>query len=207
MKRYIVIAFVTALSLGFGATALAQQGKTIMNINYSVNTPLGSFKSDVVSKTSLRGWNASILYGLSNHFSLGVQAGFNDYSETYARKVYDTKDGAISAVLSNSVQTIPIEIKAKYNFLPDAMVQPYIAAGTGGNIATFNQYLGEFSNSGKTKFSFAATPEAGITIPFGKSSASGITVGANYNYMPFSYQGIKGLDNCGVFAGIKFPIR
>ena len=131
MKRYIV--FATVLSLGFGATALAQQGKTIMNINYSVNTPLGSFKSDVAGKTSLRGWNASILYGLSNSFSLGVQAGFNDFNETYPRKVYDTKDGAISAVLTNSVQTIPIQVKAKYNFLPGAIVQPYIAAGAGAS--------------------------------------------------------------------------
>ena len=205
MKRYIV--FATVLSLGFGATALAQQGKTIMNVNYSVNTPLGSFKSDVVGKTSLRGWNASVLYGLSNSFSLGVQAGFNDFNETYPRKVYDIKDGAISAVLTNSVQTIPIQVRAKYNFLPGAIVQPYVAAGAGGNIATFNQYLGEFSNSGKTKFSFAATPEAGVNIPFGKISASGITIGANYNYMPFSYQGIKNLNNWGVFAGIKFPLK
>src|SRR5690606_31898677 len=126
MKRYII--FSAVLTLGFGATALAQQGKAIMNINYSVNTPAGSFKSDVVGKTSLRGWNASVLYGLSNNFSLGAQAGFNDFSEKYPRKVYDTKDGAISAVLTNSVQTIPIQVKAKYNFLPGAVVQPYIAA-------------------------------------------------------------------------------
>lgn len=207
MKRSILILFATVLCVGIGSTAFAQQGRTTININYSVNTPSGSFNSDVVSKTSLRGWNLSVLYGLSNNFSIGAQAGFNDYSEKFARKLYDTKGGAISAVLSNSVQTIPIQLKAKYNFLPNAPVQPYLAAGIGGNIATYNQYLGEFSNSGKTKFGFAATPEAGINIPFGKSSASGITIGANYNYMPFSYQGIKNLNNWGVFAGIKFPLK
>ncbi len=207
MKRSILIIFATALCVGMGSKASAQQGRTMLNINYSVNTPTGSFNSDVISNTSFRGWNLSVLYGLSDKFSIGAQAGFNDFSEKFPRKVYDTKGGAISAVLSNSVQTIPIQVKAKYNFLPNAPVQPYVAAGVGGNIAMYNQYLGVFSNSGKTKFGFAATPEAGINIPFGKNSASGINIGANYNYMPFSYQGIKNLNNWGVFAGIKLPLK
>ncbi|MBS1748759.1 MAG: outer membrane beta-barrel protein [Bacteroidetes bacterium] len=207
MKKIKLILFATALCVAIGSTASAQQGRTMININYSVNSPSGSFKSDVISKTSLRGWNLSVLYGLSNNFSIGAQAGFNDFSEKFPRAVYNTKSGAISAVLSNSVQTIPIQVKAKYNFFPVAPVQPYVAAGIGGNIATYNQFLGEFSNSGTTKFGFAATPEAGIIIPFGKNSASGITIGAIYNYMPYSYQGVKNLNNWGVFAGIKFPLK
>lgn len=207
MKRSVFILFATVLSAGIISTASAQQGITMININYSVNTPSGSFKSDVASKTSLRGWNLSVLYGLSNKFSIGAQAGFNDFSEKFPRTVYDTKGGAISAVLSNSVQTIPIQVKAKYSFIPNAPVQPYVAAGIGGNIATYNQYIGEFSNIGTTKFGFAATPEAGVSIPFGKNSVSGITLGANYNYMPFSYQGVKNFNNWGVFAGIKFSLK
>ena len=189
------------------SNSFAQQGQMSMNLNYSVNTPTGTFKSDVVSKTSFRGWNAALLYGITNHVSVGLQAGFNDYSENYPRQVYDTKDGAISAVLTNAVHTIPIQAKVKYNFVPSGFIQPYVGAGVGGNLVTFNEYLGEFSSNSKSGFYFAASPEAGVTIPFGRGSGAGFTLGANYNYMPFNYGDIKNLNNWGAFAGIKFPLK
>ncbi|MFT3702679.1 MAG: outer membrane beta-barrel protein [Agriterribacter sp.] len=199
--------FLILICMGMASISFAQQGQLSMNLNYSVNTPTGSFKSDIISKTSLRGWNAGLLYGISDHFSVGLQAGFNDYSEKYPRQVYDLKGGAISAVLTNSVQTIPIQAKVKYNLIPSGFIQPYIGAGVGGNLVTFNQYVGEFSNTSKSGFYFAASPEAGITIPFGRGAGSGLTLGANYNYMPFNYGDIKNLNNWGVFAGIKFPLK
>lgn len=204
MKPYKIF-FITGCLVVLALASFAQEGKTTFNINYSVNAPLGDFKNNVIGRTSFRGWNANILYGISDKISVGLQSGFNNYYERYPRQVYNTKDGSISAVLTNSVQTIPIQAKFRYNFIPGAFIQPYIGAGVGGNIVTFNQYLGEFS-SGKSGFGFSASPEAGILIPFTKSGTSGLTIGANYNYMPFSYGDIKNLNNSGVYAGVKFPL-
>ncbi|HRO46070.1 outer membrane beta-barrel protein [Agriterribacter sp.] len=200
------IFFLAMLCAGFGLPALAQQQKLTMHINYAVNTPTGSFKSDLVSKTSFRGWNANVLYGVTDRLSLGLEAGFNDYYQKYPRQVYDTKDGAISAVLSNSIQTVPVMLKGRFNLAPSGMVQPYVGAGVGGNFVSYSQYLGEFAGS-KSGVYFAASPEAGIAIPFRKHGASAFTLGGRYNFMPFSYSDNKNLNNWGLYAGIKFPLK
>lgn len=203
MKPYKI--FFIIVGIFITSATFAQQGRMTLNLNYSVNMPTGTFKSDFVNNTSFRGWNASLMYGISDRFSVGLQSGFNDYSQKFPRQVYNTKDGAISAVITNSIQTIPLQAKLRYN-LSLGFVQPYIGAGVGGNLVTFNQYLGEFS-SAKSGFYFAASPEAGITVPFGRNAGAGFTLGANYNYMPFNYGDIKNLNNWGVFAGIKFPLK
>lgn len=204
MKPYKI--FFIIASIFITSATFAQQGRMTLNLNYSVNMPTGTFKSDLVNNTSFRGWNASLMYGINDRFSIGLQSGFNDYSQKFPRQVYDTKDGAISAVITNSIQTIPLQAKLRYNLTTSGFVQPYIGAGVGGNLVTFNQYLGEFAST-KNGFYFAASPEAGITVPFGRNSGAGFTLGANYNYMPFNYGDIKNLNNWGVFAGIKFPLK
>ena len=198
--------YLLAAGLIFSITsAFAQDGKLTFNLNYTINTPVGNFKQSVTGNTSFRGWNANVLYGINDKISVGAQAGFNQFEERFARQVYHTGDGDISAVLTNSVQVIPVQAKIRYNLAPGAVLQPYIGAGVGGNIISFNQYLGEFG-SGKSGFNFSASPEAGVLIPFSGSGNSGVTIGANYNYMPFTYGNIKSLDNWGIYAGIKFPL-
>ena len=43
-----------------------------MNIQYSYALPLGSFKNDVISNGSPRGFTGDILYGVSNKFAVGL---------------------------------------------------------------------------------------------------------------------------------------
>ena len=85
-------------------------------------------------------------------------------------------------------------------------VQPYIGLGAGGNFVSYNQYLGEFA-SGKSGIYFAASPEAGIMVPFSRHGASAFTAGARYNFMPYKNGDAKDLNNWGVYAGIKFPLK
>ncbi len=205
MKSFKIF-FISMLSAGLGLPVFAQQQKLTVNINYAVNTPVGNFKSDLVNKTSFRGWNVNILYGVTDKLSLGLEGGFADYYQKYPRQVYDVKAGSISAVLTNSIQTVPVMIKGRFNLVPSGIVQPYIGVGAGGNFVSYNQYLGEFA-SGKSGIYFAASPEAGIMVPFSKHGASAFTAGAKYNFMPYTYGNAKDLNNWGVYAGIKFPLK
>ncbi|MBC7904747.1 MAG: outer membrane beta-barrel protein, partial [Gemmatimonadaceae bacterium] len=126
----------------------------------------------------------------------------------HPRQVYKSGDGSdISAVVSYSIQIVPLLAKGKYNFLPEAVVQPYLALGAGGNLIAYRQFAGEFSNSSKTKFGFAVSPEAGVRIPVGKAQKAAINLSAGYNYMPFKYDGIERLDNVSVRAGVAFPLN
>ena len=204
MKHYTI--YLLTAGLIFSAVSVfAQEGRATFNLNYSINSPLGDFKNNVIGKTSFRGWSANIMYGINDKISVGAQAGFNQFQERFPRQVYNTKDGDISAVLTNSVHVVPVQAKIRYSLVPGAFIQPYIGAGIGGNIISFNQYLGEFG-SGKSGFNFSASPEAGVLIPFTRSGSSGVTIGADYNYMPFKYGDIKNLNNWGIYAGIKIPL-
>lgn len=206
MKTSYKIVAVLIVGLLSAGAANAQWGRLNLNINYSVNTPVGELK-DFVNKTTYRAWTASLLYGISDKVSVGLGTGFMDFYQKYPRQVYKLEDGGdISAVLSNSVQAIPILAQAQYNFIPGAAVQPYVAAGVGGNLIMYRQFLGEFGGS-KTKFGFAARPEAGVFIPFRKGGPAGITVRADYNYMPVDYNDLKGMSNWGAGVGVKFPLQ
>ncbi|RYY13499.1 MAG: P44/Msp2 family outer membrane protein, partial [Chitinophagaceae bacterium] len=156
---------------------------------------------------SLRGWNANLLYDINDQLGIGLGFGTQSFYERLPRAIYKTADGSdISAVLSNTVTTMPIMAQAQFNLLPEAVIQPYVGLGVGGNVISYNQYVGEFSNS-RTKFGFAARPEAGVYIPVGKYKESAIVIGGAYNYMPFKMDNIKNLNNIGLHAGFKFPLR
>lgn len=205
MKKIKYIA--AGMALLFGMGAFSQQNDLTLKLNYSLAVPTGSFK-DVIGNTSYRGFGAEVMYHINNKVSAGLETGSQDFSQKYPRQLYKMADGSdISAVLSNSVQTVPILIKGQYNFLPGNSIQPYVALGVGGNLITYRQYVGEFSSDNKTSFGFAARPEAGIYVPFGKNSGAGFSIGAGYSYMPFKYNGITSLDNFMAKAGISFPIH
>lgn len=188
-------------------TTRAQERVLQFDFNYAAGIPAGSFKTDAVDKASFRGWTANLLYNITDKISVGLGTGFQDFYQKYPRAVYKLAEGGeVSAVLTNSIQTIPILAEFQYRFLPGNVVQPYVGVGVGGNMVVFDQYLGEFDNS-KSSFRFAARPEAGVFIPFRKDGPAGIHVFGAYNYMPYKEDGVENLNNWGAGVGIKFPLR
>lgn len=185
--------------------AKAQQGENHFNISYNAALPTGSFKN-IVSSNSFRGFNASILHGISDKVSVGLATGYQDFYQKNPRQLYKLSDGSdLSAVVSYSIQTIPILAQVKYNFTPGATVQPYASIGAGANFISYNQLFGEFGNK-NAKVGFAASPELGLHIPFSKGGA-GFDVGASYNIMPFRQDDFKNLNNIGIHAGFSIPMR
>ncbi len=189
------------------ATSDASAQRLKLNINYSAGIPMGADFKNYIDKSSLRGWNANLLYDVNDQVAVGLGFGTQSFYERLPRAVYKSADGSdISAVLSNTVTTMPIMAQGQFNLLPEAAIQPYVGLGIGGNVISYNQYVGEFSNS-RTKFGFAARPEAGIYIPVGRYKESGIVVGGAYNFMPFKTDNINNLNHLGLHAGFRFPLR
>lgn len=211
MKTQLSIALVLITSLlvftSLSFTARAQERELQFDINYAIGIPGGSFKSDAVDKSSFRGWTANLMYNITDKISIGLGTGFQDFYQKYPRAVYKLEEGGeVSAVLTNSIQTIPILAQVQYRFLPGKTIQPYVGVGVGGNMIVFDQYLGEFENS-RSDFKFAARPEAGLFIPFRKEGPAGIHLFGAYNYMPYKLNGIDNLNNWGAGVGVKFPLR
>lgn len=209
MKTKLFVTIITGLVCitAIPVTVKAQERTLQLDINYSVNIPSGSFKTDAVEKTSFRGWTANLMYNITDKISVGLGTGFQDFYQKYPRAVYKLNEGGeVSAVLTNSIQTIPVLAQVQYRFMPGSMVQPYVGVGVGGNMVVYDQYLGEFDNS-KSSFKFAARPMAGLFVPFRKDGPAGINIFGAYNYMPYKSDGIENLNNWSTGIGIKFPLR
>jgi len=193
-----------------GSTVMAQdKGDVTMHLNYSFGLPMGSFKNDIVGKNSPRGGSGDIMFSLNKKWALGFASGYQDFYQKYPRGTYKLSDGSdISAVISNSVQTVPLLAKGLYKPLGDkySPIQPYVSLGAGMSVVTFRQYLGEFGNT-TNSVSFQAQAGAGIEIPFGRLSNSGLQIGAAYNYIPYTKNGYNNLNNLAIQAGVHFPIR
>ncbi len=198
-----------ALCILLASQVNAQKGQVKMNIQYSYALPMGDFKNNVISNGSPRGVTGDILYNVNDRFSFGLGLGFQDFYQKYPRNLYKTGDNeTTSAVLSNSVQIMPVLAKAELYPLDGkkSVVQPYINAGAGLGIINFTQYLGEFGSTDNSA-SFMLQGGAGIVIPFSSISKSGFKLGADYNMVSYKRNGFSNFNNLSFHAGIFFPIK
>ncbi len=192
-------------ALVVASVASAQQGSAKLEINYSAAVPVGNLKT-LTNNVSVRGVQGSLMFGISDKFSLGVQSGFQDFYQKYPREVHTESGYGLSAVITNSIQVTPLMAKAKYRFSTTGIVQPYVSFAAGGNLISYNKYYGQFVD-GKTSIGFAAQPELGINIPIGVAKRSAFNLSAGFNYMPFKYNDADGLHHASIKAGFSIPLK
>ncbi|HEY5371733.1 MAG TPA: outer membrane beta-barrel protein [Hanamia sp.] len=206
MKKFKIILAAFGM-ICMSQSVSAQKNTFSLDLNYNYSMPLGGFKSDIISNNSPRGFMVGLMYSISDNLSVGLGFGFQDYYQKYPRALYPLgKSQEVSAVLTNSVQTTPILLQAKYYPLSATYLKPYISLGAGANIIAFNQYLGEFGSSA-TNVEFRAQGGLGLMIPFKKYSSSGINVGAIYDYSPYNKNGYHDLNNVNFQAGVIINLK
>ena len=206
MKKFKII-FAAFAVICMSQSVSAQKNAFSLDFNYNYSMPLGSFKSDIISNNSPRGFMGGLMYSFSDKLSAGLGFGFQDYYQKYPRALYQLgKSQEVSAVLTNSLQTIPILLQAKYYPLSATYLKPYISLGAGANLIDFNQYLGQFGSS-TTHVGFRAQGGLGLMIPFKKYSSSGINVGAIYDYSPYNKNGYHDLSNVNFQAGVTINLK
>ena len=200
MKR-ITIYFATALVLLTASLSLNAQDKLVFKIGYNTAMPLGTFK-DYMGKNSFRGYRGEIAYPVNERLRVGLGVSFNDFYEKHPRQTYQTTEGTLSAVITNSIQTTPIMLKASYDLTNKGWIRPYAGIGAGANLVSYTRYFGEFGDK-KTSFKHAVGAEAGISIPFNRDTrATGLNIGAHFNYLPFKYNELDNLNNWGLHAAV-----
>jgi hypothetical protein len=205
-KIRLIIAAICILTFST-LSANAQKGTLKLGINYNYSLPVSAFKTDLISNASSRGFRGELMYAFTNKLEAGLSFGYQDYYQKYPRSLYAlSKTQDISAVLSNSIQTNPFLLKAKYYPFNITSVKPYISVAAGANIIDFKQYFGEFGSS-QTNAGFLAQGGLGLMIPIGRLRTSGINVGATYDYAPYKKYGYKDLNSVNLLAGITFQLK
>jgi hypothetical protein len=208
MKRSIKFLFFSICTL-FALQLQAQKGELKLNLQYSYGVPVGSFKNDIISNGSPRGATGDILYNINNKIAVGIGLGYQDFYQKYPRTLYNTGDKEVtSAVLSNSVQIIPMLAKVELLPLGDKKypVQPYIQVGAGLGSVSFSQYLGEFGSTDNSG-GFMLQGGAGVSVAFSAHSNAGFKLGADYNMVGYKRNGFNNLNNLAFKAGIFLPLK
>jgi opacity protein-like surface antigen len=201
-----IIAFIILVSATVGYSEVQAQDRLMLKVGYNTGMPVGNFK-DYMGKNSFRGYRGEILYPVNEQLKIGLGVSYNDFYEKLPRKQYQTSEGTLSAVVSNSIQTTPIMIKGEYELTKNGWIRPYVGLGAGFNLVTYARYFGEFSDK-KTGFKPAVGGEAGVNIPFNRETRmSGINLGGHYNYLPFKYNELTNLNNWGVHVAVYFPLK
>src|SRR5882762_6978679 len=137
---------VVAIVILLGCPTLRAQNELQVNLGYNVNIPTGAFR-DFITHPGYKGFNVGLAYPINNQLSVGLSFGYNDFYQKYPRQTYDDGKGStVSAVVTNSVQQVPLLLTANYTLVKKGFIRPYIGAGAGVNFATFDQYLGEFDD-------------------------------------------------------------
>lgn len=203
--KYVIISMALVLTT---FAARAQKDKLSLNLNYNYSFPLGTFRSDVVKDASPRGFTGNLMYSIRPEFSAGLGIGYQDYYQKYGRQLYNTgKSQQVSAVVTNSLQMVPVMARAEYSPLRSmARIQPYLVLAAGANFINNDQYLGEFVN-GHTTVGFRALAGVGVKVPLGKMSGWGIDAGGSYDFAPYNKFGIKNLNTANVHAGIYLSVK
>ena len=201
-----IIAFIILVLAAAGFSDVQAQDRLMLKVGYNTAMPVGTFK-DYMGKNSFRGYRGEILYPVNEQLKIGLGVSYNDFYEKLPRKQYQTSEGTLSAVVSNSIQTTPIMIKGDYELTKNGWIRPYVGLGAGFNLVTYARYFGEFSDK-KTGFKPAVGGEAGVNIPFNRETRmSGINLGGHYNYLPFKYNELTNLNNWGVHVAVYFPLK
>lgn len=217
MKKIFRLSLIIFCSIPAISLYAQNKNKFTLNINYNYALPVGSFRSQAVSDGTPRGASGDFIYRISKNFSAGFGVGFQDFYQKYQRALYKTgTDETTSAVLSNSIQVVPVILKGYCYPLgaKKSLVQPYISAGTGLAISSFTQYWGEFSGSDNTAC-FALQGGAGTFIAFSKSNRGGLSngfrgglsIGADYNMIRYNKYDINNFNNLSFKAGVYIPLQ
>jgi hypothetical protein len=186
-----------------------QEQKLNLILSYHPALPVGESFKAYAGEPSFRGTQFALMYSIKPDWKLGLQLSYNDFYERFPRGVYKTSDGVdISAVLTNTMQVIPVLIKGEYQFLKDSRVRPYAGLGAGAAFINYEQFVGEFLYK-QLYTRFAVGADAGVFIPFKKSAISqyGLRIGAGYHFAPLNREGISNVSMASAKIGVVIPLN
>ena len=205
--------FITCCFLFLGTAAFAQYERGIKKLNlwYNYAMPMGDIKTNYFGDNSPRAASVEMLWHLNSQLQLGIGSGIANFYEKTPRQTYKLADGSdISAVMTNTLQSIPVLATAVYSPMNKAgaipVFSPFVQLGAGIAMNNFNRYLGEFTNESFNKVQFAAKAGVGGRVAFGRYKQHGVLAGVHYNYSGLSLTDANSLTYLTGGIGLSFAI-
>jgi len=136
VSQVIGRALLAAVLLGAGAARAdgylesRRQLSTLLSVTWEAAFPQGAAR-DFVDKTSFRGGQLELGFGVASRLALGVSASWNWLAQNRAMGSLDLPDGTISGPAYRRAQLIGA-LATGHWYLRGGAVQPYLGVGLGG---------------------------------------------------------------------------
>ena len=204
--KHMLRAALCLATLCIGRSASAQLlPDSYFNIDWQVNMPLGKSFAD---KTSGWGMNFEGGYFVTPEVAVGAFISFHTNLEKISRTTLALNSGSsLTAVQEHAVFQLPFGVTARYQWLPDSVVQPYAGLKLGAEFAQFSSYYSVVKSYTDT-WGFFLSPELGVSIFPRPDYRVGFHVAVYYSYATnhgrvLSYSA-DGLNNFGIRVGVSF---
>src|SRR5207302_6626066 len=111
-----------------------------------------------------------------------------------------------SALITYSIQPSPVLIKGSYMLTQKGFIQPFATLGLGADLVHYRKFYGEFADE-KSALGFAGQAGLGINIQFGITKSNVFHIAAEYNYLPYTYNDLNGMNYIGIRAGLSIALH
>jgi hypothetical protein len=179
MKIMRKIFLILTISL-FGSTAFSQ-GSGIWNFQWDMGFGVGE-TGDFVGQYSLRGFALEGRGYVTENLTVGGRWAWDVFYENYGWKTETSNDGqsTVYGYSRHYMNAMPIMVTGHYTFNSNKFI-PYIGLGLGTYYIETRNMLGIYYIE-QDAWHFGLAPEAGIIIPFGKTSNWGLNLNVRYNW-------------------------
>lgn len=169
-----------------------------------VAIPSGT-QTDFINSRNNAAFGLALEAVFPKNFSAGVRTGYQYLSERLPRQTIETGSGAISAVQTRTLTTVPVLAIGSFFFTGvNAPIRPYIQAGAGGAYVTYTKYWGSLADR-EQGIRAAIAPAAGVRFQFGGPEGRlGAELQAQYQQVFFNYNEIQNTQNLLLSAGLSF---
>lgn len=180
-------------------------GNGYIDVDWQFNMPI---KTGFADKAA--GWGMSLDggYYVTDNIGIGLFMTYSTNNEYVERQTMMlTETSALTTDQLHSIFQLPFGVSARYRFLPDAIVKPYVALKLGTEYSKVSSYYNSFTSRDKG-WGFYVCPEIGTTIYFTSSQTVGLHLALYYSYATNKSDvliyDVKGLNNSGFRLGLSF---
>ncbi|HEU4382189.1 MAG TPA: hypothetical protein VFR85_01700 [Anaeromyxobacteraceae bacterium] len=103
---------------------------TLVSVSWETVIPQGDLRS-FVDRTSFRGLQVELGFGLARHFSLGISASWNWLAQNVATGSLEFPDAVITGAAYHRVELVGLRGTFHW-YLTDGPMQPWLGVGLGG---------------------------------------------------------------------------
>lgn len=201
-KISIVVLFALLLCLPMAGKAQNDMG--YFNVDWQFNAPVGN---DFAKKASGWGMNFDLGKYITPNIGVGVFLAFSTNHKYVPTETLISGTSSLTTNQQRSLYQLPFGVGARYRFVSEGIVNPYLGLKLGANYAKMTSYFSAFEARDKT-WGFYLSPEIGTDIRFGANQKIGAHIALYYSFATNSGHVLNGsinnLNNIGFRLGISF---